>query len=152
LIVRVFLRLALVVGPALLVATTSSARDGVGVRIGLSRSPDQFVVGAQGEVGPVVGSAFFSPSLDFGFGDDTTTTLMNADLRWYLLPLPETGIRFYGQAGPAIVVSPDTELGLSLVAGADIPMKRRNRYNIEMRFGLGDVPDLKIVFSIVFGR
>lgn len=149
---RVFFGLALGVGLALLVPTTSSARDGLGVRIGLSRSPDEFVVGAQGEAGPVLGSAFFTPSLDFGFGDDATTAVVNADLRWYLLPLPETGIRFYGQAGPAVVISPDTELGLNLVAGADIPMKGRNRYNIEVRFGLGDVPDLKIVFSIVLGR
>jgi hypothetical protein len=149
---RVFFGLALGVGLVLLAPMMSSARDGLGVRIGLSRSPNEVVVGVQGEVGPALGSAFFTPSLDLGLGGDATTTVINADLRWYLMPLPETGIRFYGQGGPALAVSPDDDIGLSLVAGADIPMKRRNRYNIEVRFGLGDIPDLKIVLGIVLGR
>lgn len=143
--------LALLLGSAVaLLAPTASARDGVGLHGGLSRGPDQIVVGGQAELGPVLGAAFFAPSLDVGFGGNSTVTVINGDLRWYLLPLPETGIRFYGQAGPTVVVSPDTELGLSLGLGADIPMKNRRRYHVEARFGFGDVPDLKIVLGILF--
>ena len=144
--------LALLLGSAIaLHATTASARDRLGLHAGLGRGPDQFVAGGQAELGPVLGSASFAPSLDVGIGGNSTVTVINGDLRWYLLPLPETGIRFYGQAGPAIVISPDTELGLSLGVGADIPMKNRRRYHVEARFGLGDVPDLKIVLGVLFG-
>ncbi len=129
-----------------------SARDRLGLQAGFSSGPDQFVVGGQGEFGPAVGSAFLAPSVDLGLGGNSTVTVINGDLRWYLLPLPETGIRFYGQAGPVLVVSPDTELGFSLAAGADIPMKNRRRYHVEARFGFGDVPDFKLVLGVLFGR
>ena len=126
------------------------SRDGLGMRAGMSMGPDQFLIGAQAEFGPVVASSFLVPSLDLGF-DDQTTVIANVDLRWYLLPLPETGIYFYGSAGPTIVVSPDTDIGLSLTVGAHIPMKKHRRYNVELRFGFGDIPDLKIVAAIMFG-
>lgn len=142
----------LLVGAIAMPVPEVSARDRLGLHAGFSTGPDQFVAGGQAEFGPAVGTAFFAPSLDLGFGGNSTVTVINGDLRWYLLPLPETGIRFYGQAGPALVVSPDTELGFSLVAGADIPMKNRKRYHLEARFGFGDVPDFKIVLGVLFGR
>ena len=148
-----FALVAGVVASALLASTAdpAAARDGLGVRLGLSSGPDQLVVGGQAELGPAVGSAFFTPSVDLGFGDGETSSVLDLDLRWYLLRLPETGIRFYGQAGPTLVVAPNGEIGLSLAAGADIPMRRGKRYNLEARFGLGDVPELKIVFALLFG-
>ena len=76
---------------------------------------------------------------------------MNADLRFYLIPLPETGIRFYGAAGPTLMLSPDTELGLSLILGLHIPMKSTRRYNVEYRWGIGDIPDHKIAVTVMFG-
>ena len=147
--------LVICVASALLVTWTvdsraRGSRDGLGMRAGMSMGPDQFLIGAQAEFGPVVGSSFFVPSLDVGLNDQTTV-IANADLRWYLLPLPETGIYFYGSAGPAIVISPDTDIGLSLTAGVHIPMKNQRRYNVELRFGFGDIPDLKIVVALMFG-
>jgi len=128
----------------------AGGRDGLGIRTGMSVGPDQFLIGAQGELGPVIGPAFLVPSLDIGI-DDPTTAIANLDLRWYLLPLPETSIHFYGSAGPTVVLSPGTEVGLSLAAGVDIPMRGQRRYNIEARFGFGDIPDFKIVGALVFG-
>jgi hypothetical protein len=133
-------------------APPSAARDSLGFHGGLRQGPDQFVAGVQAETGPVLGPGHFAPSLDLGLGDDSTVTVIRGDLRWYLLPLPETGIRFYGQAGPVLVVSPDTELGLDLGIGADIPMKRGRRYHVEARFGFGDVPDLEIILGILFAH
>ena len=147
--------LVICVASALLVTWTIDSRarggrDGFGMRAGMGMGPDQFLIGAQAEFGPIVGSSFFVPSLDLGF-DDQTTVIANFDLRWYLLPLPETGIYFYGSAGPTIVLSPDTNIGLSLTAGVHIPMKNQRRYNVELRFGFGDIPDLKIMAAIMFG-
>ena len=139
---------------AVLIASTTDSlaggRDGLGFRAGMSAGPDQFLIGGQAELGPVLSSAYLVPSLDLGF-DDTNLLAANVDLRWYLLKLPETGIHIYGAAGPTVVLSPDTEIGLSLTAGLHIPMKSQRRYNVEFRFGFGDVPDFKIVGALMFG-
>ena len=126
-------------------------RAALGVRAGLSQNPDQFVVGAQAEVGSL-GLATIAPSIDLGFGDNSDLTAANLDLRWYLFPLPETGIQFYAAAGPtAVFANSQSDVGLSLTAGAKIPMKGKGRYNLEARFGIGDIPDLKVMLGILFG-
>ncbi len=136
---------------------TAGSNYALGIKGGWSSKPDQFFIGGQGEFGKFLQSARFAPSVDIGFGDNSTLTAINLDLRWYLFPLPETGIYFYGAAGPTLaIISPDkgdsdSEIGLSLTAGAKIPMKGDNRYNLEFRFGIGDIPDLKIAFAILFG-
>lgn len=141
----------LLVGAIAMPVSVAWAGGSLGLHAGLSRGPDHLVAGGQAELGPAVGTAFFAPSLDLGFGGDSSVSTVNGDLRWYLLPLPETGIRFYGQAGPTLVVEPDNELGFSLGAGADIPMRNGKRYHAETRFGFGDVPDFKIVLGVLFG-
>jgi len=136
-----------------LVAGLSSqvrAEVALGPRLGLTGGNDDFFLGVQGEFGVILGSATLVPSLDFTLGDHSSTAL-NADLRFYLIPLPETGIRFYGSAGPTLMLSPDTELGLSLTLGLNIPMKSTRRYNIEYRWGIGDIPDHKIGMTVMFG-
>jgi hypothetical protein len=122
----------------------------LGPRLGLSNGPDEFFLGGQVEFPRVLGRGSLVPSLDFGLGDAKVTTA-NLDFRWYLLPLPETGIRFYGSAGPTVSTSPNSELGLSLSVGLDIPMRDPRRYNVECRFGSGDIPDFKIAFAVMFG-
>ena len=130
--------------------TPARADSALGPRFGVTGGNDDFFLGVQGEFGPILGSATLVPSLDFTLGDHSSTAL-NADLRFYLIPLPETGLRFYGGAGPTLMLSPDTELGLSLILGLHIPMKSTRRYNIEYRWGIGDIPDHKIGVTIMFG-
>ncbi|MCH7691545.1 MAG: hypothetical protein IIA17_10955 [candidate division Zixibacteria bacterium] len=126
----------------------------LGGRIGIDNSASQFLIGGQGEFGRVAGSAVLAPSLDFSLGGDGTAA--NLDLRWYLLPLPESGLTFYGAAGPTLFFTSgkgasSTEFGLSLTAGMKIPMRGGNKYNFEVRFGFGDIPDLRFMFGILFG-
>lgn len=141
----------LLTAPALAVDSQGAGRDALGIRAGLGLEPDQFYVGGQAELGPILGPAFFLPGVDIGFGDGDNVTLLNGDFRWYLLPLPGTGVHIYGSAGPTVVVSPETDLGLSLAVGIDIPMRGKNRYNLEARFGVGDIPDLRLMFGVLFG-
>jgi hypothetical protein len=96
------------------------------------------------------GPATIVPSIDFGIGDGPAT-MANCDLRFYLIPLPETGIRFYGAAGPSLEFGDGSDLGLSLTLGIHIPMKDARRYNLEYRWGIGDIPDHKIGFVVMFG-
>lgn len=144
----------------ILVVTASSvsgSRSALGVRAGWSFKPDQFNIGVQAELGRIFHTAQFAPSVDLGFGENHTVTAINIDLRWYLFPLPKTGIFFYGSAGPTIILdSPEkgdsqSDVGLSLTAGLKIPMKGGNRYNFEVRFGFGDIHELKLMFGILFG-
>ena len=74
-------------------AKTAPIKAALGLRAGASWNPDQFVVGAQAEVGSL-GLATIAPSVDLGFGDNSDLTAVNLDLRWYLFPLPQTGIQF----------------------------------------------------------
>ena len=138
---------------AILIALTGSVHavgvPGLGVVAGAETSADNLFLGAQGEFGPIVGPSYLVPSMYVEFGDASVTTA-NLDLRWYLLRLPETGIGIYGAAGPTVVFASDTEIGLSLTAGFNIPMKSQRRYNVEFRFGLGDIPDLKIAAAVMF--
>lgn len=122
----------------------------LGFRGGVSRSPDHTYLGLQTEFGRILGGPMLAPSLDFSL-EDASTLVLNGDLRWYLLPLPETGLLFYGAAGPGVVMRPGTEVGLYLTAGLHVPMKSGRRYNFEVRFGFGDVPEFKLGAGLIFG-
>jgi hypothetical protein len=129
-------------------AGTAGAESALGPRLG--STDGEFFVGAQMEFMARFGALSLVPSVDFGPGTDAPS-VANGDLRLYLIPLPETGIRFYGQAGPTMMLSGDLELGLSLSVGVTVPMQGTRRYNIEYRWGLGDIPDRKLAFAIMFG-
>ncbi len=147
---RMILLVFMMIASVTVLGDRASADSALGPRLGLSGGNDDFFLGVQGEFGPILGAATLVPSLDFTLGDHSSTAL-NADLRFYLIPLPETGIRFYGAVGPTLMLSPDTELGLSLILGLHIPMKSTRRYNIEYRWGIGDIPDHKIGVTVLFG-
>ncbi len=135
----------------LILGTTSAhAESSLGPRAGINANGDDFFLGVQMEFPAKFGAFSLVPSFDFGPGTDAPS-VANADFRLYLIPLPETGIRFYGGAGPTMMLSGDFELGLSLTLGLNIPMKESRRYNIEYRWGLGDIPDHKIGVAVMFG-
>ena len=130
------------------IPSSSLARSkAVGPYLGYGES--DWFLGARAELGTVFGSAVFVPGIDFTLGDGSFVAL-KAEFRWYRFPLPDTGIRVYGVAGPTIVTSGDTEFGLTLAAGINIPMKKKNRYNAEVRFGIGDIPDVRFLFAVLF--
>jgi len=139
--------LALSIG---LAANTAQAESALGPRAGINSGGDDLYLGLQMEFMAKFGDLSLVPSFDFGPGTDAPS-VANADFRLYLFPLPETGIRFYAGAGPSMMLSGDLELGLSLTLGLNIPMKESRRYNIEYRWGLGDIPDHKLGIAVMFG-
>ncbi len=60
-------------------------------------------------------------------------------------------------AGPTVMIwtpehgDGDTEIGLTLGLGARMPLGESGWYNIEGRFGIGDIPDVKILLGVFFG-
>ncbi len=139
----------------------SPQRIAFGARAGFGLDPDQFVIGAQSVVGKL-GAVDVAPSIDFGFGDDLSTIVINADLHYRLTTLPNSATRVYVGAGPAFgfysindvpdgVDGSTTEIGLTLMGGLMIPMGTSNVYNAELRFGIGDTPEIRILLGILFG-
>ncbi|MDD3731197.1 MAG: hypothetical protein PHU88_02340 [candidate division Zixibacteria bacterium] len=130
--------------------------NGYGVRAGYGSNPDQFVVGGQALLGEFMKIARFAPSIDYGTGDNVSTFAFNADILMLLKP-PNSSFAFYAAAGPTLTYwdaehgGSDTEIGATITAGLRLPMKNTGFYNLEARFGIGDIPDLRILFGIMFG-
>ncbi len=146
----------LVVGLAFVVLGASgvTAQARFGLRGGFGLKPDQFVIGAQAEVGNLA-FARIVPSVDVGFGDNVTTIAFNGD---FLLRvnIPDASLELYGGGGPTVLYADrsnggsDWNLGLTLVVGGRLPVGGKHAINLEGRFGLGDVPDFRLIAAIIF--
>jgi len=138
-------------------SSSHSPSKGFGLRTGYGTNPDQFVVGAQAVLGKTLGFMRFAPSIDAGFGDDMSSFLFNADFRLLSFSPPGSPAGLYAGAGTSIAVfdaghnNNDTEIGLHVVTGLTFPMGRRNEYNLEVRFGIADMPDLRVLCGIMLG-
>lgn len=134
----------------------STGRNKFGARGFFGLDPDQFGVGVQSRFGHVLGSAYFAPNVDIGFGDNLKTTAINGDVIWSF-PLPGSSNSLYAGGGPSLVYwSPDNfdgdlEIGLTGVLGMTIPMGLTNQYNAEFRYGVGDTPELRFLVGILIG-
>jgi len=137
--------------------SVAAGNIGFGVRGGYGSNPDQLVFGAQAVFGQFLKVTRFVPSFDFGTGDDITTYTFNGDFR-LMMNIPNSSLALYGAAGPTLTYwkadkgdGSDTEVGATLTAGLKFPMGGTGQYNLEARFGIGDVPDFKIMLGIMFG-
>jgi opacity protein-like surface antigen len=147
--------------PALALAAPAVTVD-PGVRAGLSLSPDQFVFGGQLSFQGLAPDWTFDPSLELGFGDDVTVIAVNLDALYHLR-LSGSDWRPYvgGGLGLAAVSwdnahdlhdDSDNEVGLNVVLGFRVPTRSGQHWFTEMRLGVGDLPDLKVVGGFSFGR
>lgn len=146
------LLLILVLAPVL---SVHAGNREFGARAGFGSNPDQFVGGLQAVFGRYLKVFRFAPSFDLGFGDDMTTYTANGDFRFSVSP-PGAGTSFYIATGPTVThfdytSGNDTEVGLSVVGGLMLPLGRSNRYNVEFRAGIGDIPDYRLLLGIFFG-
>jgi hypothetical protein len=128
---------------------------GWGPRIGFSVDPDQLVLGGQLIIGEIAPSMTFDPNLELGVGDDVTVIAANLDLHYHFA-IEGSNWRPYAGAGiginfiefdapPGFDDDSDTEIGGNLIIGAGTPTSSGNRFFGEMKFGLGDIPTLKML-------
>ena len=137
-----------------------SVSTGIGPRIGLSIDPDQIVFGGQLVIGEIAPDVTFNPNLEFGFGDDITVIALNLDGQYHFRIEGSSwrpylgfgmGINFieFDRPAPFDDVS-ETEVGANLIAGAGVPTSSGNRFFAEARFGIGDIPDFKLMAGWLF--
>lgn len=128
---------------------------GIGPRVGVSIDPDQFVFGGQVYFGEVAPDLSLEPNLEIGIGDDVTVVAVNFDMlyhfsiqgsAWRPYAGAGLGVNFISWDAPApLQDDSDTEVGANLILGAGAPTQSGNRFFTELRFGLGDIPELKLM-------
>jgi opacity protein-like surface antigen len=151
---RLLLALALG-GLAAAPAHADAVVGGIGPRVGFSIDPDQVVFGGQLIIGEIAPDLTFDPSLEFGFGDDVTVIALNFDVHYHFVV---AGSNWRPYAGGGIGINfiefdddfpgrddSETEVGGNVILGAGVPTTAGNRFFTELKFGLGDVPTLKML-------
>jgi len=128
----------------------SASAQGVGMRTGVSVNPDQFYLGGHFDTGPIVERLHFRPNVEFGFGDDVTTTAINLEFV-YKWPVRRSPWTFYAGAGPAINIynldeHTDSEGGFNFLGG----LEHDKGFFFEFKAGAWDSPDLKVGVGYTF--
>ena len=147
--------LILSVLPAVSFAASSSsgAYNTWGPRLGFSTGPDQFLVGGQLNFSEMAPNIAFAPNIDIGFGDNVTTICLNGDLH-YMFSLRNSVWRPYVGAGVGITFEDfdsdvgggsNTDVGGSVIIGATAPTKRGSKFFSELKLGIGDIADFKLL-------
>ena len=126
--------------------------ENVAMRLGVSMDPDQFVAGLYTYAGSLTPQVHFMPYADVGLGDDIVVLTGNGDFRFDIVSLRNSPILFYISAGPTVAFwdsdhfDSEVELGASVAFGMTrIPLGATNSLNFEIRVGLGDIPDGKLM-------
>lgn len=150
-------RLLVLIALAVLVPAGAHAQalTSYGVRAGFSVDPEQIVLGGQLSVGDVAPNLTFDPNVEFGFGDNLTIIAFNLDMHYHFDI--HSSWRPYVGAGAGInLISFDappgfpgddstTEVGANFIFGAGTPTSSGNRFFGEMKLGVGDIPELKLL-------
>lgn len=134
---------ALAAAVALLAAARPAAAVDLGLRAGFSLNPDQAVIG--GHTLLPIGQGFtLVPNVDVGFGEDMVTLGFHGDLHYYFDT--QTVWKPYAGAGATFnIMDGEAFGGGSLIGGLAIGKTRFGNMFLEAKFGLGDVPDFKLL-------
>lgn len=160
-----------VLGAAAVVATLSPALAmaepdsdvgfrGWGPRLGLSLDPDQIHFGAHLDFGMLARRVRFQPNVEFGFGEHVDLFTLNAEAayrfveRWdvwspYLGGGLGANIRRY-ESGRFRDDRTDTELGVNVLGGIEKGLSSGDRFFVELKLSLNDVPDVKATVGWTF--
>lgn len=130
-------------------AAPAASSLGFGIKGGVGLNPDQFVVGLQYSLGKAVGIFRLVPNIQVGFGDITSVDF-NLDFLARLVT-KDSGFGFYGGAAPTFIVGDDdySEFGVTLVGGVQVPIFKNRATNLEGRFGLGNIPDFRLLLTFI---
>lgn len=144
---------------AILVMLPSAASAGsfkyYGPHVGFGQGPDQTVIGGQLQWNGVAPRMAFVPGIDYGFNEVSSVIALNGDFHYQLTY--DTAWQPYVGAGVGLHVwqdrvrperGSDTQPGGHLIVGAAIRNQSGGRFFTEMKLGLGDSPDLKLLAGL----
>jgi opacity protein-like surface antigen len=160
---RVFLiaaALVLALGPAVALAgpETDVGFRGWGPRLGLSLNPDQIHFGAHIDFGNFAKHIRFQPNLELGFGDHLKLFTVNAEAAYRFSSRWDVWTPYLGGGVGANIKSTDnggdnsshTDLGVNLLGGIEKGLSNGDRFFLEGKFSLNDVPDAKVTIGWTF--
>jgi hypothetical protein len=144
---------------------TSAAQAGpaipIGFRVGYTGDEaKQIHFGGHARVAEIARNLAVQPSIELGFGDNTTLLAGNADLFYEFSELATSMWGFY--AGGGVVLSyvnvdvpegfdgSSTNVGLSVAGGARYNVAEGKHLMGEIRFGIEDAPDFKVTVGLTF--
>jgi hypothetical protein len=129
---------------------------GWGLRGGASIDPDQVHVGLHIDAGRFAPKVRFQPSFEVGFGNDRIVGAINLDA-FYVFRARGWNPYLGGGLGVALIDFDrdrsggddfKVEAGLNLIGGFE--WGRNPRYLLEVRAGVGDIPELKVTAGVTF--
>jgi hypothetical protein len=130
---------------ALLVLSGGRAwAQGVGLRAGVSGSPDQFYAGVHYETAELTERLRFRPNLEVGVGDDTTLVALNVEFA-YRIPIRRHPWSVYFGGGPALDLyhsegETTAEGGFNILVG----LLHDGGLFVELKVGALDSPSVKV--------
>jgi hypothetical protein len=133
----------------ILAGTASAQSKGIGIRAGVSASPDQFYIGAHMNVKEIVENFWFRPNAEVGFGDGLTLLTLNPEFVYNLRIKSREWTPYIG-GGPSFLVgsfkneagghNTDTGGGFNFVGG----IQQKKGFMAEIKIGAFDSPDFKL--------
>jgi hypothetical protein len=125
----------------------------VGPRVGLSINPDQFVIGGQLNFPIEPHGLAISPNIELGVGDNQTTIQFNGDMVYHFSTAGPNWNPYAG-AGLAVAIfdydsniggGSNSEVGINFIGGLRFRQKNGSHLFTELRIGIADIPDAKIM-------
>ncbi len=143
-------------GPALALAdpATDIGFRGWGPRIGVSLDPDQVHIGAHLDFGQFASRVRFQPNVEFGFSDHIKIYTFSAEATYRFRGYRNTWEPYLGGDLGAHIEKVGsrsrTDIGFSVLGGIEKGISNGNRFFIETKLSLSDVPDAKVTLGWTF--
>lgn len=146
--------MAVALAPAIAQADSDSdiGFRGWGPRGGLSVNPDQFYVGAHLDFGNFARHVRFQPNVELGLGEDVNLFTVNAEAAYRFSETWDVWTPYLGGGLGMNFKSfehgggddSETDLGVNLLGGIEKGLDNGDRFFVEGKLSLNDVPDVKI--------
>lgn len=135
---------------------------GLGPRVGLSITPNQFVFGGHADFGdPLPHTNLLLPVIEIGVGDNLTTTSIGSDLLFRFSDRWGVWTPYLGGEAALIITSlsnskggdnSNADLGLSGIFGVEKVIGDSNRFAAELKFEIVNAPNVKLMAIWAFGH
>ena len=136
--------------------------SGWGPRVGVSVDPDQAFGGIHLDLGEFAPNVRFQPNAELGVGDDQVVLALNLEAS-YLFPVNQSWMPYVGGGLGINYVNfdeprgrsgddDDTDLGFNVLGGVQRVRSSAPDLFMELKLGLSDSPDVKIMFGWTFGN